>query len=238
MHKKINQTNYDAFDNKTLSYATEEFPFREWVQSQLQSLYSEIKDLQNVHEVIPLIETAKVTKEIISRTQSNEFQEMVEGFLEKHMRPLLLGHDFAIQRFQNFRLFRPDDASMKLPFHTGQLQGHGLGQRSVWMPLTAAYDSASMYITNLATSREAVRNAKEKKMSLREMEEYFTPLCRPANIDYGQTAIFTQENLHGNVANRTGRTRVSFDFRVLIKGGDFYRKIPGGYFRLRSKGAL
>lgn len=237
MQEQINQTNYQAFDNQILSYDTTRFSFRAWVEKQLKDLYSDVHDLQLVHEIIPLSETAKVTKEIIARTQRPEFQAMVEDFLEEYMAPLLLNNDFAIQRFQNFRLFRPDDASMKLPFHTGQLQGHGLGQRSIWMPLTPAHESASMYITDIETSRKAVAKAKEKKMSLKDMEEFFTPLCQPANIDYGQTVIFTQENLHGNVANKSGLTRVSFDFRVLIKGGDFYRKIPGGYFRLRSKRA-
>src|SRR5204863_3840596 len=46
--------------------------------------------------------------------------------------------------------------------------------------------------------------------------------------------FFTQDNIHGNFVNDTGRTRVSMDFRVAEArfGNQLARKIAGGYFEL------
>ena len=47
----------------------------------------------------------------------------------------------------------------------------------------------------------------------------------------GQSWLFNQELIHGNVNNNTGITRVSMDLRIMLKGENFGRKYPGQYFR-------
>jgi len=47
----------------------------------------------------------------------------------------------------------------------------------------------------------------------------------------GNFLLFTQENIHGGVPNRTGKTRMSIDVRLLLRDGQPHRKWPGAYFR-------
>ena len=62
------------------------------------------------------------------------------------------------------------------------------------------------------------------------MQEEFMKYSTPVNLTPGQACLFSQANIHGNIPNETGVTRVSIDYRVLERGGQFHRKIPGGYF--------
>jgi len=93
--------------------------------------------------------------------------------------------------------------------------------------------TASMQIIDIHKSREMIQHALEQKMSVDEMSEYFSKESWQCKAGPGSMVFFTQENIHGNFVNHTGKTRVSIDFR-LGEGqfGDMLaRKIPGGYFQ-------
>lgn len=66
------------------------------------------------------------------------------------------------------------------------------------------------------------------------MTEVFGKSSYPLKACSGKAVFFSQENIHGNFVNTTGKTRVSMDFRVAEGrfGNLLARKIAGGYFKI------
>jgi sporadic carbohydrate cluster protein (TIGR04323 family) len=118
------------------------------------------------------------------------------------------------------------------------LYGHGMASRSLWMPLTDVSApenyTASMQIIDIKRSRELVRYAIDNRLTVDQMTEMFGKESWPLRAKAGLACFFTQENIHGNFVNVTGKTRVSIDFRVAEEqyGDLLARKIPAGYFHL------
>ena len=144
------------------------------------------------------------------------------------------------QRFLNVRIMLPAKPQSVFPFHTGLLYGHGQGSRSLWLPLTDISSpedsSASLQVIGLQRSRELILEAHERSLGIQEMSDLFSADSSPVPGAPGRVLLFTQENIHGNFINETGKTRVSIDFRLAeARFADrLARKIPGGYFEILS----
>ena len=221
---------YDRFDNKTLKFDTERFQFKSWVENELKSIGVDFQKLELLHESMSAKDCASVTKQIIQNTRKKSFLKIAIPFIEECILPLVDNSEVALQRFFNFRILLPDQPLSIVPFHNGQLQGHGLGERTIWMPMTESRDTSSLYLMPVESSRVALKKVRELKSSYRDFQKLLKEEAAPVNIGYGNASLFTQENIHGSLSNITGRTRVSFDFRILIKGLPYGQKIPGGYF--------
>jgi len=100
-------------------------------------------------------------------------------------------------------------------------------------------ETASLQIVGLERSRALVEHAVANRMSMGDLQHYFGSESRPMRVGPGQVVFFTQENIHGNFVNETGKTRVSIDFRTAeAKYGDqLARKPVGGYFELMPPAA-
>jgi len=82
-----------------------------------------------------------------------------------------------------------------LRFHRDSEYGEQPNQMNVWIPITRVFGSNSMYL-------ESTKFASD-----------FTPVT----LDYGQAIIFRgYDLLHGNLDNRSGSTRISYDLRFAI----------------------
>lgn len=123
---------------------------------------------------------------------------------------------FYYQRVPTFRVHFPFNVAVG-EFHRDAQYGHPNGETSWWVPLTIAHDTSSVYI---------------------EGDDW-----RPHAPDVypGQMIAFDAVNRrHGNVANVTGSTRVSFDFRTIparmlpdrpgVTEHTRLRFEPGGYY--------
>jgi sporadic carbohydrate cluster protein (TIGR04323 family) len=228
-----------TWNAKVVSYDVGRFPFNEWVLGRIQQLGYPLTDLRDLHKVIPQAEQYKVSKRLCADTNEPDFRRMLNSFVRHVVVPKgKLKLPVAVQRFLNIRFMVPDRPESILPYHTGLLYGHGLASRSLWMPLTdvtADEDwSASMQIISTEKSRELVRYAVDNRLSCKEMTSVFGKESWPLKTGPGDICFFTQENIHGNVVNTTGKTRVSIDFRVAeAQHGDLLaRKIPAGYFHI------
>ena len=118
------------------------------------------------------------------------WRDTFEAFVRAVVAPTM--HEpFAYQAVPTFRVQLPGNTAVG-EWHTDATYGHPDGELSHWLPLTAAHDSASVWITGDDGRRQA-------------------PDTGP-----GQVIVFDAVNrVHGNLVNETGRTRVSFDFRTL-----------------------
>ena len=78
-------------------------------------------------------------------------------------------------------------------FHRDREYNHPLEEINIWVPLTVAQNTASIWIENTHDSKDH----------------------QPINLIYGEYVIFDSGLEHGNKINKEDLTRISFDFRVI-----------------------
>jgi sporadic carbohydrate cluster protein (TIGR04323 family) len=228
-----------TWNARVVDYDGERFPFADRILEAIRGHGYAVETLATLHEVVPRDEVYALSKLLCEDTNQPDFRRMVDDFALEEIAPKGdLVPPIAAQRFLNVRIMWPDKPQGVFPFHTGLLYGHGRGSRSLWLPLTdqtrAEDRSASLQIIELVRSRDLIRHAMSNELSLPEMTELFGSESTTVRAGPGQVLMFTQENIHGNFVNRTGKTRVSIDFRLAEAryGDQLARKIPGGYFEV------
>jgi sporadic carbohydrate cluster protein (TIGR04323 family) len=227
------------WDARIVEYDPHVHRFADWMLAEVRALGHPVDSLDRLHDVVPLDKVYGLSKQLCATTHRPEFKRMVRDFVIDVVVPKgKLQAPVAVQRFINVRIMAPARPQGIFPFHTGLLYGHGAASRSLWMPLTDvtrdADKNASMQIIGIERSRELVRQAVAERWSVNEMTTRFGAESFPLKAGPGRAVFFTQENIHGNFVNDTGRTRVSMDFRVAEArfGDQLARKIAGGYFEL------
>lgn len=230
------QTTWNA---RVVDYDKVRFPFAERILAEIRRLGYDVESLDSLHQVVPRDEVYVLSKDLCDATNQPEFRRLVNDFVLCEIAPKGdLVPPIAAQRFLNVRIMLPDKPQGVFPFHTGLLYGHGRGSRSLWLPLTDVTGtddrSASLQIIDLKRSRELIREATDNELSIPEMTELFGRESTGVKAGPGKVLLFTQENIHGNFVNETGKTRVSIDFRLAEGrfGDQLARKIPGGYFEV------
>lgn len=228
-----------TWNARVATYDDERFPFAQKILEVVRRRGHAVEELSSLHEVVPREEVYVLSKDLCEATNEPEFRRIVNAFVLEEVAPQgKLKAPIAAQRFLNVRIMLPDKPQGVFPFHTGLLYGHGRGSRSLWLPLTdvtAGDDaSASLQMIDLERSRELMRVAVERQLSIQEMTEVFSRESTALRVGPGDVVFFSQENIHGNLVNRTGKTRVSIDFRLAEArfGDQLARKIPGGYFEV------
>ncbi|MEZ6016981.1 MAG: hypothetical protein R3F49_17820 [Planctomycetota bacterium] len=227
------------WDGRVVPYDADRHGFADWMLQEVNALGHRVDRLDRLHESVSEHELYRLSKELCAATHRADFQRLIHEFVLAVVVPEgALVAPVAVQRYVNVRIFAPSRPHGVFPFHTGLLYGHGPASRSLWMPLTDVTRpedaSASMQIIGIERSRELVRQAAAERWSVNEMTERFGRESYPLSAGPGRAVFFTQENIHGNFVNVTGRTRVSMDFRVAEArfGDQLARKIAGGYFEL------
>lgn len=220
------------FDGTHNQYNLKKYPFMDIILSLVQKYYPKVKDLEYLHEHIPPSSVGELVKYLTKDLADTEFYVLFDKMVEEYVSPQL-NTDILIQKFGNIRATIPnqDENGTVLPFHQGRWVGNGLGLRTVWLPFTETFDSNSLQIISIDKSREITRKSTEEKWTHDKLEKVCAEECYPVNMSPGNFLLFTQENIHGGIPNRTGKTRMSIDVRLLLRDGQPHRKWPGAYFR-------
>jgi len=119
-----------------------------------------------------------------------------------------LGPDLLIQKSINVSIQLPNDETSILPMHSDCNSGDSPYQLNIWIPLTDAEGTASMFILDTKRSMEGlitIVNGRECQL-LPNVDDY-------VDIKYGEYIIFSPAFLHGNCLNSTSKTRVSLNLR-------------------------
>ena len=123
----------------------------------------------------------------------------------------ILGLDLAIQTKLNLSIQMPNDSSSLLERHIDYRSGDSPFQIVVWIPLTRAFSTNSMFI-----------EYKEKKKFL--------------NLEAGDILLFDPNYPHGNQINTTDKTRVSLNVRFKNWfAPDLEEKVPDRQFGIYYK---
>lgn len=221
------------FDAAVYNYNYSDYFFSDTVLNCIQKYYPHVRELNHLHEDVPIKKIGELVKLVGKDLADTDFYQRFDELIARYVIPLL-PTDVIVQRFGNIRVTIPnqDKIGTVLPFHQGRWVGNGLGLRTIWLPFTDAYESNSLQIIDIETSRYITKTSIKEDWSYEKLQETCTRLCRPVNIKEGQFLLFTQENIHGAIPNITGKTRMSIDVRVLLRGGQPHRKWPGSYFRI------
>jgi hypothetical protein len=139
------------------------------------------------------------------------------AFVREYLAPFF-SDPFYVQAVPTFRIHLNDNVAVG-EFHVDSDYGHPMGETTFWVPLTPAFATNSIWIESDCGRSD------------------FRPVCAAP----GTIVAFDGCKLrHGNHPNRTGQTRISFDFRCLrvrdyrpsesrsINSGLAFR--PGGYY--------
>ena len=125
------------------------------------------------------------------------FYDLYRQFIREEVRPQYRESIYYQTRPSQRIYFR--DLGGVPRFHRDSDYGHSAVEINYWVPLTPAFDTNTIWIESEVGAGDH----------------------RPVELKVGQYLRFDGASLsHGAVPNKTGRTRVSFDFRV-IKASDF-----------------
>jgi sporadic carbohydrate cluster protein (TIGR04323 family) len=222
------------WNNKTLNYNLGKYNWPAWALSIIQEIMPHVKELETLHEVLNPAEIVKVAAHVQNACSRKDFMEKFDKFVEEYIPQRINYKKYLIQRQGTLRVVIPNQAQAgrRLWFHQGIFVGNGRGCRTIWTPFTRAEKTNTMWILDLAISRQLTKQVLSEKWSLEKFEKECLRYAQPVTLDTGQSHLFLQEHLHGNVDNKENYTRVSMDMRILVEGEEYLRRNPGGFMRL------
>jgi len=125
-----------------------------------------------------------------------EFIQLYESFVQNVLGPLFAEErNLIFQKTPSLRVNQPGGKAIYVPHCDGDhLHKHPAGEINIFMPLTKAFGNNSMYAE-----------------SVPGLGDY-----RSMDLEFGQVMMFYGNRCrHYNKLNDTGKTRCSFDFRVI-----------------------
>jgi sporadic carbohydrate cluster protein (TIGR04323 family) len=202
--------------------------------SVIQEIAPQVTELETLHEVLSPAEVVRVGQHVQNACSRKDFMERFDEFAASIVPQRISNKRYLIQRQGTLRVVIPNQATVgrRLAFHQGIFVGNGRGCRTIWTPFTKAEKTNTMWMLDLDISREITKKVLAEKWSLEKLEEESLKHAWPVTLNPGQSHLFFQEQIHGNVNNEEGYTRVSMDMRILIEGEEWGRRLPGGFMRL------
>lgn len=222
------------WDNCTLNYDLDRFNWPQWALEVIQEVAPNITELETMHEILEPHEIVKVQQHVQNACLRKDFMEKFDEFAAEYVPQRIQNKKYMIQRQGTLRVVIPNQSNVgrRLAFHQGIFVGNGRGCRTIWTPFTEARDTNTMWILDLDKSREITQDVLKHKWGLEKFEDECLKFAKPVTLMPGQSHLFCQEHLHGNVNNEEGYTRVSMDMRILVEGEEYGRRLPGGFMRL------
>lgn len=173
-------------------YDVHQFPFRQIMTSHLGVGPLE---LVHTHFGAPVITAANDQETPLHRAMyrvGEAFQDVYRAFVRDWVVPLF-GESVVFQTVPSFR-YQPPNSVAVGRWHRDTDFGHGPAETNIWVPLTSTARSSAVWIESAPGARDYA----------------------PALVPLGSAMVFNAAALeHGNVVNVSGKTRVSFEFRVI-----------------------
>jgi sporadic carbohydrate cluster 2OG-Fe(II) oxygenase len=171
-------------------------------------------DLANSHDFVTNERLNDLRLSIF--TEINKITDIRQRYfwLARQSLTTLVSNELAMQNKVNISIQQPKDESSVLPIHSDIWTGDSPFQVVLWLPLTDASKSNSMFFLPPNESREArQRVAAGEFKSMDQIEtEYHTQMVTMV-VPYGKVLLFDSNCLHGNVLNETKTARWSINCR-------------------------
>jgi hypothetical protein len=183
---------------KTLSYSTSDYPFKSVVEDYLNHT-----NLPLIHEDHHFKETLvhgtdqaqplhRTFYDAMDADINQTFVKLYKLLIKEVISPHY-DHPIIFQRFPTFRIHQPSNIAV-FGWHRDRDYSHNPQEINYYLPVTSAFSTNTFW-----------------HESEPDKEDY-----QPMEAEYGEVIGWDGANCrHGNKPNDTGKTRVSFDFRVL-----------------------
>ena len=171
-------------------------------------------DLANSHKFVPNDRLNDLRLTVF--TEINKHADIRQRYFTLARQTLanLVGNELAMQNKVNMSIQQPDDESSVLPMHSDIWTGDSPFQVVLWVPLTDASDTNSMFFLPPNASREARRRvAAGEFKSMDQIEAAYRKQMITMVVPHGKVLIFDSSCLHGNVLNETKTARWSINCR-------------------------
>lgn len=188
MIKKFNKNNFNFYD----------------------LFFSEFRDKSDIQNFLNK-NKAFLIEYFYKKIKTEEFKSLYKKFvkiLRKELR-----YDFFYQYQPSIRIQKPNDKEQ--PFHVDSWVGHGKNIQNIWLPLMDTNKFNSLQIIKSKDSNIIKKKFNKEKLSVSKLFKICIKKAKPAIIKYGEYLIFNENNLHGQIQNKSKFTRVSIDFRIL-----------------------
>ncbi len=200
---------------KYIQYNTKKYNFKEM----LSSVFS-LEDLSEINENIDVLkrdndQSTKYHKIYYEWVKTEEFSNTYEDFIKCVVLPLYHS-PIVYQKIPTFRIAYPNNIAVG-EFHKDKQYrdiswAEKVSEDNFFLPFTDAFDTNTIWVETEEDKGDFI----------------------PMNCNYGQIVKWDGSNLtHGNKINKTGKTRVSVDFRVISY--DKYEPSDYGSINMQSK---
>ena len=177
-------------------------------------LESDSFDLANSHKFVPNDQLNDLRLTIFAEINKHADIRQRYFSLARQSLATLVGNELAMQNKVNMSVQQPNDESSVLPMHSDIWTGDSPFQVVLWVPLTDASETNSMFFLPPIASREARnRVATGEFKSMDQIENAYRSQLITMVVPYGKVLIFDSSCLHGNVLNETKTSRWSINCR-------------------------
>lgn len=220
------------WDNKTVGYPIEQFNWYDTWLTVAQEQFPHLESFEDLHLHLEQTDIPDLIFYLQKACMRDDILDKIDAYYS-HILYDTTDLDWMVQRTFNIRIVTPDQEKngRLLRFHKDAWTGNGPGIKNIWTPITDCYDTNSMYVIPQQESNVITKTIIKDKLNADATQDLCMQTATPLKLQKGQTFFFDSNTIHGNYNNETGKTRVSMDGRILLKGGNFNRKLPGGYFR-------
>jgi sporadic carbohydrate cluster 2OG-Fe(II) oxygenase len=224
------------WDNKILNYDRQKHNWAEWFFESVRELKPSLPRLEEVHYYFSTEELVGLRKHLEKLTNSLEFSRRLDEFFAEYVAPLVDDPDYLIQSTCGIRVVVPNQEKMGrlLSFHTGYWTGYNNFMGTVWTPLTRAWGSNTMQVLSWEDTIELMERIHNEKLPLDKIQSLCVAKMYPVELEVGQSWLFNQGHLHGNVNNDTDITRISFDARYALPRHNLGPRRAGSFYRLQG----
>jgi len=236
---KYNQKNLDpVWDNKKIKYDLKTYDWPRMFLDAAKEKFPNITDLTQIHQQLSVEDLPTLRRYLETFARSSEFCAEVDRFVQdlvvKKLGNSKYPEEYLVQYTPGLRIVIPNQQAKNrlLNFHTGYWTGYDNGTNTIWTPITDAYDSNTMHVTDWNTSRDLMQKIHDENWPMRRIQAECEKVSWPVQVEVGESYLFNQGHLHGNVNNTTGKTRMSFDVRIAHKDINFGRRRPGSFYRI------
>jgi hypothetical protein len=238
IEEKYLEKNLDTrWDNQKVSYDTNKYNWHELFFNFIKTLYPKVDDLTKIHDQLETTKLVELRKHLEKFTCSEEFSKKVDLFVEDILKDRFDHNEYLVQVTPGLRIVVPNqlEKNRLLNFHTGYWTGYDNGTNTIWTPITPAFGSNTMQVTDWNTSRTLMKQIHQESWKLDKIQQECEAVSWPVDVKVGESWLFNQGHLHGNINNDTGQSRMSFDVRIAHKGINFGRRRPGSFYRFPQK---
>ncbi len=171
-------------------------------------------DLSSLHNFIDIKEVNDLRVKTFSHINSElEWENLILEICENELQNKH-GRDLLVQSKINLSIQMPNDQTSILPIHTDSSSADSPFQTNIWIPLTDAFETNSMFILDEKQTMDFAHNVVSNNIKEFHSSNFQIKKEDFIKINFGQILFFNPSILHGNVLNETNKTRVSLNLRV------------------------